>query len=102
MMIFEMKMWLRSYGAGRIFYRLEHLNGQFVLTGPFLNILLRSHVPLKTAGRLHFRTVKLTSCKRNISKRTNCSTGQKFVRCMPCERSLFFLKLLTELNVLPV
>ena len=36
MMIFEMKMWLRSYGAGRIFYRLENLNGQFVLTGPFV------------------------------------------------------------------
>ena len=48
MMIFEMKMWLRSYGAGRIFYRLENLNGQFVLTGPFLNILLRSHVPLNS------------------------------------------------------
>ena len=37
-----------------------------------------------------------------IFKRTNCSTGQKFARCMPCERSLFFLKLLTELNVLSV
>ena len=46
MMIFEMKMWLRSYGAGRIFYRLEHLNGQFVLTGSFLDTSLRSHVPL--------------------------------------------------------
>ena len=102
MMIFEMKMWLRSHnkGAGRIFYRLENLNGQFLLTGPFLNILLRS----RTFERLGvYIFVQLRSLRVNgIFKSTNCSTREKFVRCMPRERSLFFLKLLTELNVLSV
>ena len=101
MMIFEMKMWLRSYGAGRIFYRLENLNGQFVLTGPFLNILLRSHVPLNGWASTCSYSLQF-SFSYGIFKSTNCSTGQKFVRCMPCEGSLFFLKLLTELNVLSV
>ena len=49
------------------------------------------HTSLWTAGRLHFRTVKLISCKRNISKRTNCSTGQKLVGACRVNVACFFL-----------
>ena len=56
MMIFEMKMWLRSYGAGRIFYRWKIWTDNLFSrdrSWTFCSV----HTYLWTAGRLHFRTV---------------------------------------------